>query len=149
MYRSFVSSILLFSSVKRTLLADSTEKKKKKGFQAFKTKIAKAWENFSASLITVEHKTNIWVRSKINFLVSLQGPLLATITRWKLAWLGHTICRKSLTKTILQGTLQDRQCQGWPRNAGHGQHQRADTLPLPEQLTMVCWRRAWKRIFAD
>ena len=34
----------------------------------------------------LEHKTNNWVQSKISFLVGPQGPLLATVKRWKLAW---------------------------------------------------------------
>ena len=40
----------------------------------------------------LEHKTNDWVRSKINFLVGPQESLLATVERRKLAWFGacHT-----------------------------------------------------------
>ena len=37
----------------------------------------------------LEHKTNDWVQSKINFLVGPQEHLLATVKRWKLAWFGH------------------------------------------------------------
>ena len=41
--------------------------------------------------------------SKINFLVSSQEPLLATVKRRKLAWFGHVTRHDSLSKTILQG----------------------------------------------
>ena len=37
----------------------------------------------------LEHKTNDWVRSKINFFVGPQEPLLVTAKRRKLAWFGH------------------------------------------------------------
>ena len=37
----------------------------------------------------LEHKTNDWVQSKINFLVGPQKPLLATVKRRKLAWFRH------------------------------------------------------------
>ena len=36
----------------------------------------------------LENKANDWVRSKINFLVCPQEPLLATVKRQKLAWFG-------------------------------------------------------------
>ena len=52
------------------------------------------------------HKTNDWVRSKINFLGSSQEPLLATIKRQQLAWFGHVTRHDSLSKTSLQDTLE-------------------------------------------
>ena len=54
----------------------------------------------------LEHKTNDWVQSKINFLVHPQELLLATVKRQKLAWLRHVTCHTSLYKTILQGILE-------------------------------------------
>ena len=55
----------------------------------------------------LEHKTNDWVRGKINFLMGPQEPLLATVERGKLAaWFGHVTSQDSLSKTILQGTLE-------------------------------------------
>ena len=53
-----------------------------------------------------EHKTNNWMRSKINFLVGSQEPLLAMVKRQKLAWLRPVMQLDSLSKTILQGTLE-------------------------------------------
>ena len=81
----------------RTLLADS-----EKRIQAFETKCPRKLLLIS----DVEHKTNDWVRSKINFLVDLQEPLLATVKRWKLAWFGHATCHSSLSRTILEGILK-------------------------------------------
>ena len=54
----------------------------------------------------LEHKTNDWVQSKINFLVGLQEPLLSTVKRRKLAWFEYVTCHDSLSKPILQGTLE-------------------------------------------
>ena len=51
----------------------------------------------------LEHKTNDWVWSKINFCVGPQEPLLATVKRRKLAWFGHVTRHDSLSKTILLG----------------------------------------------
>ena len=52
----------------------------------------------------VRQKTNL-VQGKINFLVSSQEPLLVTIKRRKLAWIGHVKRHDSLSKTILQDSL--------------------------------------------
>ena len=67
------------------------------------------------------HETNDWVRSKIDILVGSQEPLLATVRRRKLAWFGHVTRHDSLSKTILQGTLEGgrrcgRQRKCWMNN---------------------------------
>ena len=50
--------------------------------------------------------TEDWVRSMINFLVGPQEPLLTTVKRQKLTWLGHVTRYDSLSKTILHGTVK-------------------------------------------
>ena len=50
--------------------------------------------------------TSDWVRSKFISLAGPQKPLLATVKRQKFALLGHITCLNSLSKTILQGTLE-------------------------------------------
>ena len=92
----------------------------KKRIQAFETKCPSKRLRIS----NFEHKTNGWVRSKINFLVGLQKPLLATVKRRKLAWFGHVTCHDSLSKTILHGTVGDavvgRGNAGWTTSkSGH------------------------------
>ena len=62
-----------------------------------------------------EHKTNDWVRSKIDFLVGPQESLLATVKRRQLAWFGHITRHGSLSKTILQGSLEGGQRRGQQR----------------------------------
>ena len=69
---------------------------------------------------------SFWVRSKINFLVGPQEPLLADLKRRKLAWFGHLTRHNSLSKTIPQGTLQVKRSHGRQRKCLMGQHQRVD-----------------------
>ena len=59
----------------------------------------------------LEHKTNSWMQSKINFLVGPREPLLAAFQRQKLARFRHVTRHDSLSKNILQGTLEgERRC---------------------------------------
>ena len=97
LYKSLVTSILLYGYETWTLLADS-----EKRIQAFETKCLRK----PLCISYLEHKTNDWVRSKINFLGGPQGSLLATVKRRKLAWFGHVSRHDSLFKTILQGFLE-------------------------------------------
>ena len=77
LYKSLVTSILLYSYEAWNQLADS-----EKRIQTFETRcLRKLLRTFY-----LEHKTNDWVRSKISSLVGLQEPLLATVKRRKLAW---------------------------------------------------------------
>ena len=81
------------------LLADS-----EKRIQAFETKCLRKLR-FSY----LEHKTNDWVRSKVNFLVGPQVPLLATVKR------RNVTRHDSLAEAILQGTLEGGRRRGRQR----------------------------------
>ena len=70
LYKSLVMSIFLCGHETWTLLADS-----EKMIQAFETKCLRKLLCISY----LEHKTNNWVQSKVNFLVSPQEPLLANV----------------------------------------------------------------------
>ena len=59
----------------------------KRGIQAFETMCLRKLLRISS----LQHKTNDWVLSNINFLVGPQEPLLATVRTRKLAWFGHVI----------------------------------------------------------
>ena len=103
LYKSLVTSILLYGCETLTLLADSEEE-----IQTFVTKCLRKLLRISYQ----EHKTNDWVRSKINFFVGPQELLLATVKRRKLACFGHVTRHDSLSKTILQGNLEGRRRRG-------------------------------------
>ena len=93
-------------------------------------------------------QTNHLVRSKVNFLAGPQERLLAAVQRRKLAWFGHVTRHDSLSKTILQGTMEGWQRRGrqrkwWMDNIKEWTH-----LPMPAVLTMT-HRKHWKRISAE
>ena len=98
----------------------------------------------------VEYKINDWVRSKINSPVGPHEPLLSTVKRRKLAWFGHVTRYNTLSKTILQGTLEggggDAMVGGkcWTDNIREW-----TSLPMPELLTRASYRKDWKRIAAE
>ena len=72
LYKSLVASILLYGCEIWTKLDDS-----EKRIQAFETECLRELLRVSY----LEHKTNDWVRGKINFLARPQESLLATATR--------------------------------------------------------------------
>ena len=97
----------------------------------------------------LEHKINDWVRSKINLLVGLQEPLLATIKRRKLAWFGHVTHHDSLSETIHQDTLEGGRRRGRQRKCWMDNIEEWTSLPKPELLTRASCRKDWKRISAE
>ena len=136
-YKSLVTSILLYSCETWTLLVDCVKR-----IQAFKTKFTRKRLHISY----IDHKTNDWVWSKINFLVGQQGPLRATVRRRKLVWFRHVTCHDNLSKTTLQGTLEGGQHHGWRRKFRMDNIKEWTYLPMPEQLTKASCRKVKKRI---
>ena len=139
LYKSLVTSIL-YGCEAWTLLADS-----EKRIQAFETKCLRKHPRFSY----LEHKTNDWVRSQINFLVGPQEPLPATIKRRKLAWFGHVTHHDSLSKTILRGSLEGGRRRGRQRKCCMENIKEWTSLPMPELLTKASSKKDWKTISAD
>ena len=137
LYKSLVSSIFLYGCKTWTLLADSERR-----IQAFETKCLRKLRRISC----LEHETNDWVRGKINFLVGPQEPLLATVKRRKLAWFGHATRRNSLSKTILQGTLEGGRRRGRQRKCCMDNIKEWTSLPMPKLFTRASCRKDWKRI---
>ena len=140
LYKSLVTSTLPYGCETWTLLADSETR-----IQALETKCLRNLLRTSY----LEHKTNDWVWSKISFLVSPQYALLATLTRRKLAWYGHFTLRDSLSKIILQGTLDGGQRHGRQRKCWMDNIRDWTSLPIPELLTMTSCRQDWKKISAE
>ena len=137
---SLVTSVLLYGSETWTLLADS-----EKRIQAFKTKCLSKL----LRILYFEHKNNNFVWSKITFFVGpLESPL-ATIKRRKLSRSGHVTCHKSLSKTILRGTLEGGRCCGRQRKCRMDTIKEWTSLPMPELLTKASCRKDWQRISAE
>ncbi|KAL8564069.1 hypothetical protein ACOMHN_034546 [Nucella lapillus] len=113
LYKSLVISILLYGCKSWTLNAE-TERR----LQAFEHKCYRKLLRIHYS----EHKTNAYVRQRIDTLAGKQEPLLSIVKRRKLTWFGHVNHHHSLAKTILQGTVEGghrrgRQCKAWADNA--------------------------------
>ena len=96
----------------------------------------------------LEHKTNDWVWSKINFLVDPQEPHLASVKRQKFAWFRYVTHHDSLSKTILRGTCEGGRCCGWQRKCWTGNIKEWTSLPMQELLTRASCRKDWKK-FAE
>ena len=88
------------------------------------------------------------VRSKINFLVCPQEPLLATVKRRKLAWFRRVTRHDCLSKTILQGILKGGRRRGRQMKCWIDTIKEWTYLPMPELLTRASCRKNWKRISA-
>ena len=88
LYKPVFIPIFLYGCETWTLLADS-----EKRIQAFEIKCLRKLLRISH----LEHKSNDWMRSKINFLVGPQEPLPATGKRRKHAWFGHVTLHDSLS----------------------------------------------------
>ena len=119
----------------QTLLAE-TEKR----IQAFEMKCMRKLLCISY----LEHKTNEFVRNKVESLVGPQEPLLTTAKGRKLAWFGHVTRHNNLYKMILQGTVEGgrrrgRQRKNWSDNVKEW----TDTTML-ELLVQAEDRPAWR-----
>ena len=78
-----------------------------------------------------------------------QESLLATVKRRKPAWFGHVTCQDSLSKTILQGTLEGGRLRGRQRKCWMENIKEWTLLPMPELLTRASCRKDLKGISAE
>ena len=98
----------------------------------------------------LEHETNGWVWSKLDFLVGPQEPLLAAVKRWKLAWFRQVTCHDSLSKTIFHGTLEAGRRRGRPRKCWMDNIKEWTSLAMPELLTKASYeKKKWKKISVE
>ena len=139
LYQSLVVSILLYGCETWTLLADSERR-----IQAFETKCLRKLLGISY----LEHWTNDQVRKKIKDLVGPQEPLLATVKRRKLIWFGHVMRHNTISKTILQGTLEGGRRRGRPKKNWVENVKEWTDLTMPDLLTAVFQRQRWKNLSA-
>ena len=89
----------------------------------------------------MEHKTNDWVRSKINFIVGPQKPLLATVKRRKLAWFGHVTHCNSISKLSFRALWEVGDSVAGRRKCWMANIKEQTSLPMPELLTMASCRK--------
>ena len=137
LFKSLVLSILLYGCESWTLSAEL-----EKRIQAFEMKSYRRLLHISWA----EHKTNVYVRGRITALAGPQEPLLATIRRRKLAWFGHVTRHNTLSKTILQGTVEGGRKRGRPRKSWTDDVKAWTQLKVPELLTEAEDRPRWRRL---
>ena len=97
----------------------------------------------------LEHKMNDLEWIETNFLMGPQELLLATVKRRKLAWLVHATHPDSLSKTILQGTLEGARRRGRHRKCWIDNIKEWTSLLMLELPTRTSSRKDWKRISAE
>ena len=137
LFRSLVISILLYGCETWTLLAE-TERR----IQAFEMKCLRRLLRISY----LEHKTNDYVRSLVSSYVGPQEPLLTTVKRRKLAWFGHVTRHDTLSKTILQGTVEGGRRRGRQRKSWTDNVKEWTDLSIPALLTTAANRTAWRKL---
>ena len=81
------------------------------------------------------------MRSKVNFLVGPQEPLLASAKRRKLAWFGHVTRHDSLSETILHGTMEGGRRRGRKSKCLIDNIKERTYMPMPELLTRASCRK--------
>ena len=123
LYKSLVTTVLLYGCETWTLLADS-----EKRTQAFETKSLRKLFHISY----LEHKTNAWVRGNINFFVGPQESLLANCreTEICMVWACHT--PRQPLQHHPSGHLEGRATPWSAEEMLDGHHRRMD-IPCPCQ----------------
>ncbi|PIK45030.1 hypothetical protein BSL78_18122 [Apostichopus japonicus] len=139
LYQSLVISILLYDCERWTLLAESERR-----IQAFETKCLRKL----LRILYTDRKTNDYVRHTVGDLMGLYEPLLSTVNCRKLAWFGHVTRHDSLSKVILQATVEGcrrrgRQRRNWPDNVKDW-----TGLDMPDLLATASNRSAWRTMSA-
>ena len=140
LYKSLVLSILLYGCESWTLTAD-TERR----IEAFENKSYRRLLRISYK----DHKTNAYVKEQITNSTGEQEPLLATIKRRKLAWFGHISRHNTLSKTILQGTVEGKRRRGRQRKIWHDNIKEWTGSNLATLIRMTEDREGWKTLTAQ
>ena len=135
LYKSLVVAILLYGCESWTLTADL-----EKRIQAFEHKCFRKLLRISYT----EHKTNEFVRQEVIKYAGRHEPLLATVRQRKLAWYGHVSRHGSLSKTILQGTVDGKRLRGRPRKSWLDNIKEWTNQPTSRLLRLTEDRKRWR-----
>ena len=106
LYRTLVIPVLLYASETWTIKADEQRK-----LEAFENKCFRRMLRVSY----VEHRTNASIREEIEHHVGAQEPLMSLVKKKKLKWFGHVTRHDSISRDILQGTVEGRRPRGKSR----------------------------------
>ncbi|PIK55282.1 endonuclease-reverse transcriptase [Apostichopus japonicus] len=140
LYNSLVVSILLYGCQTWTLLAESERR-----IQAFETKCLRKL----LRILYTDRKTNDYVRETVGDLVGPYEPLLSTVKRRKLAWFGHVTRHDSISKVILQGTVEGGRRRGRQRRNWSDNVKDWTGLDMPDLLATAANRSEWRTMSAS
>ncbi len=139
LFKSLVVSVLLYGCEAWTLLAEDERR-----FQAFEFKCLKKL----MGITYLERKTNDYVRDRFTSLVGPHDPLLAIVKRQKLQWFGHVTRHNTLSKTILQDTVEGGRRRGHQRKSWTINLKEWTDRPWPQLFKTAQDRDQWRALSA-
>ena len=96
-----------------------------------------------------EHKTNDYVWQQVIILAGHQELLLPTVKRRELSWFGHVCRHDSLSKIILQGTVDERRRKGRPRKSWKDYIKECTGQSTSSLVRVAEDKRQWAAIIAE
>ena len=139
LYSSLVLSVFLYGCESWTLNAEAERR-----IQTFENKSYRKLLGISY----LERKTNEYVLLQVHSLAGRQEPLLSVVKKRKLGWFGHTVRHDSLSKTILQGTVEGARRKGRQKKKWLDNIKEWTELPLDTLQQMALNRDEWRKLIA-
>ena len=136
-FKTLVVSIFLYGCESWTLKANTCRR-----IQAFEMKAYRKLLRISYT----EHKTNEFVRNRVEELSGPQELLLETVKRRKLTWYGHVNRHNSLAKTIMQGSVEGIRRRGKQRKCWMDNILEWTNMDLQVLLRQTEDREQWRKI---
>ena len=137
LYRTLVISIATYGCESWTL----TEEPQRR-IQAFEMKCFRRILNISYK----EHKTNEYVWNIVTSCSEKQEPLLAIIKKRKMKWFGHVTRHNSLSKTILQGTVEGGRKRGRQRKTWTDNIKQWTQMDMYSLINLAQDRKEWRNL---
>ena len=136
-FKTLIVSIFLYGCESWTLKADTCRR-----IQAFEMKAFRKLLRISYT----EHKTNEFVRKRVEEFAGPQEQLLETVKRRKLTWYGHVNRHNSLAKTIMQGFVEGTRRRGKQRKCWMDNIFEWTNMDLQVLLRQTEDREGWRKI---
>ena len=90
--------------------------------------------------------TNIEVRNRVTKEIGPHSELLAMVIEKKLRWFGHVTRSNSISKTILQGSIEGKRIRGRPKMQWQDNIVKWTGLDINKVMRAAENREGWKQI---
>ena len=140
LFKALVVSILLYGCESWTLTAETERRIEAFEFKSYRRLLR---------ILYSEHKTNVYVKEQVTNQAGHQESLLSIVKRRKLAWYGHTCRHNTLSKTILQGSVEGKRRRGRPRKSWNDNIREWTGHNLVTLLRLTEDREGWKELTAQ